>query len=121
MAIRKSIRPARQSDRAGTNCPRVSTPDRVRSGDVSRAPLRVVLTEHASDVVRGLVMAALRLKVIYGTALAVELALRKQDAEQDVDIAECLRSGVCNPISEQADIIRTLVERFGAHLPEPLP
>jgi hypothetical protein len=34
-------------------------------------------------------MAALRLKVIYGTALAVELALRKQDAEQDVDIAEC--------------------------------
>jgi hypothetical protein len=66
-------------------------------------------------------MVALRLKVIYGTALAVELALRKQDAEQGVDIAECLRPGVCNPISEQADTMRTLVERFGAQLPEPLP
>jgi hypothetical protein len=121
MAVRKSIRPERQSDRAGTNRLRVSTPDRVRRGEVSRASLRIVPTEHASDVVRGLVMVALRLKVIYGTALAVELALRKQDAEQDVDIAECLRSGVCNPVSEQAETMRTLVERFGAQFPEPLP
>jgi hypothetical protein len=66
-------------------------------------------------------MVALRLKVIYGTALAAEIALRKQDAEQDSDIAECLRAGVCNPVAEQADSMRSIVERFGAQLPEPLP
>jgi hypothetical protein len=37
-----------------------------------------------------------------------------QHAAQDVDIAECLRSGVCNPIAQQADSMRSLVERFGA-------
>lgn len=121
MAVRKSIRPARQSDRAGTNRPRTPALNAAHGRGVSGASIRIVPTEHASDVVRGLVMVALRLKVIYGTALAVELALRKQDAEQDVDMAECLRSGVCNPISEQVDTMRTLVERFGAQLPEPLP
>lgn len=97
----------------------------MRSGPRSRgdpgASVRIVPTEQASDVVRGLVMVALRFKVIYGTALSVELALRKQDAEQDVDIAECLRAGVCNPISDQAECMRSIVEKFGAALPEPLP
>jgi hypothetical protein len=67
------------------------------------------------------VIGVLTLKVIYGTALSVELALRKQDAEQDVDIAECLRAGVCNPISDQVESMRSIVEKFGAGLPEPLP
>jgi len=41
--------------------------------------------------------------------------------EQDVDIAECLRAGVCNPIADQAESMRSIVEKFGADLPEPLP
>jgi hypothetical protein len=55
------------------------------------------------------------------TKPGVELALRKQDAEQDVDIAECVRAGVCNPIADQAESMRSIVEKFGADLPEPLP
>lgn len=121
MVVLKSIRPVRQSDRAGTNRPRTSALVLAQSGEVSGVSVRIVPAEQASDVLRGLVMVALRLKVIYGTALAVELALRKQDAEQDVDIAKCLRAGVCNPIAEQADNMRSIVERFGAQLPEPLP
>ncbi len=121
MAIRKSIRPVRQSDRAGTNRPRTPAPDCAQSGGISGASVHIVPAEQASDLLRGLVMVALRLKVIYGTALSVELALRKQDAEQDVDIAECLRAGVCNPVAEQAESMRSIVERFGAQLPEPLP
>jgi hypothetical protein len=121
MAIRKSIRPARQSDRPGTNRPRNPAPSGAPNGEGSGPSLRIVPAEQASDAVRRLVMVALRLKVIYGTALSVELALRKQDAEQDVDIAECLRSGVCNPIAEQADNMRSLAEKFGAQLPEALP
>ena len=46
----------------------------------------------------------------------MELALRKQDAEHDVDIAECFCAGVCNPVAEQADNMRSIVERFGAQL-----
>ena len=53
---------------------------------------------------RQLVTVAQRLKVIYGIALSAELALRKQDAEQDVDIAECLRSGVCIPSLSRPNI-----------------
>jgi hypothetical protein len=45
-------------------------------------------------------MLAQRITVAYGTVFAVELVLlRKQDAEHDVDLAECLRSGVCAPQS----------------------
>jgi hypothetical protein len=121
MAVRKSIRPARQNDRAGTNRPRNPALNGAHSGGVSGASLHIVPAEQAPDVVPRLVMVALRLKVIYGTALAVELALRKQDAEQDVDIAECLRSGVCNPVAEQAENMRSLAEKFGAQLPEAVP
>ena len=121
MAVRKSIRPAQQSDRAGTNRPRSPALNGAHSRGDSRASIHIVPAEHASDVMRDLVMVALRLKGIYGTALSVELALRKQDAEQDVDIAECLRAGVCNPIADQAESMRSIVEKFGADLPEPLP
>jgi hypothetical protein len=51
----------------------------------------------ALDVEREL-SAQEQIKVIYGTALSVELSLRKQDAEQDVDIAECLRARVGNTV-----------------------
>jgi hypothetical protein len=65
MAIRKSIRPARQSDRAGTNRPRTPVLDCASGAAISGASLSIVPAEQASDVVRGLVMVALRLKVIY--------------------------------------------------------
>ena len=50
------------------------------------------------------------LRVIYGTAITAELALRHRGAEQDPEIADCLRAGVCDPIADQ---IRALEEFAG--------
>ena len=41
----------------------------------------------------------LRLRVMFGTAITAELALRQQGAERDVEIADCLRAGVSEPLS----------------------
>jgi hypothetical protein len=73
------------------------------------------------DLLKTLICLALRFKEIYGTALAVELALRNQNAEQDADIAECLRAGVRDAIAEQDYIVRSLVEAMGGELREPRP
>jgi hypothetical protein len=54
-------------------------------------------------------------------ALATEFALRKQDAESDIDFAECLRWNVCAPIDQLAEEIQSTVERLGKKVPEPLP
>ena len=40
----------------------------------------------------------LRLRVVFGTAITAELALRQQGAERDVEIADCLRAGVSEPL-----------------------
>jgi hypothetical protein len=50
------------------------------------------------------------LRGIYGTAVTAERALRQQEAEQDPEIADCLRDGVCDPIADQ---IRALEEVTG--------
>jgi hypothetical protein len=47
------------------------------------------------------------LRGIYGAAITAERALRQQEAEQDPEIADCLRDGVCDPIADQ---IRALEE-----------
>jgi hypothetical protein len=52
------------------------------------------------------------LRAIYGTAITAELALRQQTVEQNSEVADCLRAGVCDPIAEQ---IRVL-EEVTAHL-----
>jgi hypothetical protein len=56
-----------------------------------------------------------RLRAIYGMAITAELALRQQAAEQDLEVAHCLRTGVCDPIADQ---IRAL-EEFAGHPSEP--
>ena len=53
------------------------------------------------------------LRAIYGIAITAELALRHQAAEQDLEVADCLRAGACDPIADQ---IRAL-EEFIGHLP----
>ena len=121
MAVRKSNRPPSRSDGAGTNHPRAGRGSGAQTKRGPRAPIRIEPASQGPDVMRRLVLVALRLKVIYGTALAVEFALRHQDADQDVELAECLRAGVCNPIGEQAEAVRLIVEQFGSFLPEPLP
>ena len=41
----------------------------------------------------------MRLRVVFGTAITAELALRQQGAERDVEIADCLRAGVSEPLA----------------------
>lgn len=59
---------------------------------------------------RQIALIALRLRAIYGTAVTAERALRLQSAEQEPEIADCLRAGVCDPIADQ---IRALEEVTG--------
>lgn len=53
-----------------------------------------------------------RLQAIYGTAVTAELALRQQAAEQDTEVADCLRVGVCDPIADQIRELEDLVAQF---------
>jgi hypothetical protein len=50
---------------------------------------------------RDLAALRLRLRAIYGTAITAELALRQQAAEQDAEIADCMREGLCNPLLDE--------------------
>ncbi|MHB8812476.1 MAG: hypothetical protein ACYDAE_04345 [Steroidobacteraceae bacterium] len=47
-------------------------------------------------------------------AITAELALRQQAVEQNPEVADCLRVGVCDPIADQ---IRAL-EEVTAHSPD---
>ena len=86
MANGKSIRRARQSDRVGGMGNRRIRPGKavIQRSSGSKRTIRA----SRSDTQRRLAWLALKLKAIYGTALAVELALRKQNAERDTDLAE---------------------------------
>lgn len=55
--------------------------------------------------------------MIYGTALTAELALRHQAAEQDSEVADCLRVGVCDPIADQVRELEDLILQFCAAIP----
>jgi hypothetical protein len=70
---------------------------------------------------RELIALAVGLKFIFGTAVAVDLALRKQNADQDVELADCLRYGVANPAALQMERAESLVKRLGGTLPRALP
>jgi hypothetical protein len=52
---------------------------------------------HSVEGLRRLSALARRLQAIYGIAIAAEGALRHQAAEQDAEIADCLRVGVSDP------------------------
>jgi hypothetical protein len=58
-----------------------------------------------------------RLRTIYGTALTAELALRHQAAEQDSEVADCLRAGVCDPIADQVRELEDLILQFFTAMP----
>lgn len=74
-----------------------------------------------SQVISELVSLAANLRFIFGSALAVELALRKQNADQDVDLAYCLRASVVNPAATQMERAESLVKRLCGQLPRILP
>ncbi len=118
MANRKSIRRTRQSDRVHGKGQRRTRPGKAAG---QRPPgSKRTIPASGRDTQRRLAWLALKLKAIYGTALAVELALRKQNAERDADLAQCLRAGVCDAIADQDHVIRVLLGEGGVP-PESLP
>ena len=63
---------------------------------------------------------ALRLKCIYATAVTAALAIRVQNSEQDSDVADCLRTGVCDPLDCQLAQLKAIIEKLGGPLPAAL-
>ena len=54
---------------------------------------------------------SLRLRAIYAAAVTAQLALRKQAAEQDLEIADALRVGVCDALSDRIRELDNIILR----------
>lgn len=69
------------------------------------------------EPLRQLTILTRRLRAIYGTAVTTELALRQQAADEDLEIADCLRVGVCDPIDEQIHQLEAIIGNLQAASP----
>jgi hypothetical protein len=58
-----------------------------------------------------------RLKVIGSLAVTAEVALRRQNCEQDADIAECVRHGVVDALTAQIERLSQFSAPFGGDAP----
>ena len=106
MATAKSNRSARRFAGAPARGGTQMDPHRLRAAEEApRAPDK-------PDWLRDLSALGLRLRVIYGTAITAELALRRHAGGQDQEIADCLREGVCNPLSDEIAKFDELIRRF---------
>jgi hypothetical protein len=71
-------------------------------------------------IVSDVIALAVHLQFISGIAVALDLALRTQNADQDIDLANCLRFGVINSTGRELERARKLIERLGGLVPESL-
>ena len=102
MAARNSSRGARHRGRLGGNRLRTNPPRSAAQRLATKGP-------SATEVlIREIRLLALRLEVIYRTAVTVEMALRYQNADQDADFADCLRHAVCEGVWEQSEKVHGL-------------
>jgi hypothetical protein len=69
------------------------------------------------ELINPLTGVALRLKFIYATAVTAALAIRGQNSEQGADVADCLRTGVCDPLDCQLAQLKAIIEKLGGPLP----
>ncbi len=79
-----------------------STPTRSQRGSPFIGPLRAI---------------ARRLTSIRATAMTVGLALRAQNGDQDLEIAACIRAGVCDPLDDQFAQLTAIIELLGGSSP----
>jgi len=102
MATRSNSRAVRTVVRGNGNPPRIRRFPRVPRNPAHS--LSALKPGHASgDRLDALAEITRYLKVIVALAVTAEVALRRQNSEQDADIAECLRHGVVNPLSIQIE------------------
>jgi len=108
MAISKSTRSAKAGGRSvRSRRKRSSDPSGPAANGTGDDP-----PERWVEHLRELSILVPRLRAIYGTTITAELALRQQAAEQDPEVADCLRVGVCDPIADQVQALEGIVERF---------
>ena len=108
MAAAKSNRSARRFAGAPARGGTQMDPHRLRAAEEApRAPDK-------PDWLRDLSALGLRLRMIYGTAITAELALRRQRAEQDAEIADCVREGLCNPLSDEIDRLEVAIRHLSS-------
>jgi hypothetical protein len=105
MATAKSTRSKRARSRLTASCPPAFRQSQPGDGGSSFMPSSALDTEPSRQI--SLVIS--RLRAIYGTAVTAEFALRQQAAEQDPEIADCLRAGVCDPIADQIQALEEVV------------
>ena len=77
---------------------------------IAREP-RAGSRREVSPSLWSLALIVARLRVVFGTAVTAELALRAQGAERDLEIADCLREGVSVPLVAQMERLSRLAER----------
>ena len=65
------------------------------------------------EVATELAALSMGLRAIYATAVATQLALRCQAAEQDLEIADALRAGVCDALGDRLDELGAIIMRCG--------
>ena len=107
MAINKSSRPRPHRARSTTSSLVASSRRGGRVAGVSAAACRPICSVAG---LRRLSALARQLETIYAIAVAAEGALRHQAAEQDAEVADCLRVGVCDPIADQIQALREIAE-----------
>jgi len=105
MAIAKSTRSKRGRSRSAASYPPGSRQSQPRPRGGVLVPSSALGTEPS----RQLFLVIPRLRAIYGTAVTAELALRQQAAEQNPEIADCLRTGVCDPIADQIQALEKVI------------
>ena len=113
--LKSSALPERHTARPGGNRPRTHPSPR----PAVQNPLRAQRRTDGELLSRDIHHLALRLEVIHRTAVTVQMALRHQDAENDDDFAECMRYGVCDPLSDQVQRAHVLAERVRIELSRP--
>lgn len=75
-------------------------------------------SERGNPLIDPLTVLARRLTYVRGTAVTAELALRAQNSDQDTDVADCLRVGVCDPLDDQVTQLTDLIESLSKTSPE---
>ena len=116
MGTRKFTRSEAGRARSAAHHPSGRSSGRRQSKTVHAASGPALPVEH----LRQLTILARRLRGIYGVAITAELALRGQAADQDAEIADCLRIGVCDPINERIREFEALARNLRADPARPL-
>ncbi len=83
-----------------------------RKGSRGRVPANAEKQPGGKELALQLNVAASELQAAYFTCVTVETALLGQDADQDKDIAFCLRLNVAEPLNRQVEKLRGLARRL---------